>query len=370
MECLSNKANGMKQQNVHNDKTVHQWIDGFVDDTSIFTNTNSANQDIRNLVRKLQDDASLWSRLLVASGGKLELPKCFYYILNWKYDKNGDPVPMTIAEQRDTTQQLTLPNGDGTGEVVITQKEVTEAHKTLGTMKTIIGDESAHKSFLLTKSNAFATKVHHAKMSRTQAKMAYNSIYIPSMLYSIPATNLSEAELNIIQRKATNRFLSACGFEKGFPRAVVHGPTAYGGLGMPHLYTEGLLLKIEALISHVRANTSLGKAMISNLNWTQLVAGTQQHILESSSPINYIQHNWLMHIREFLIKVRGTITIQDTWKPRVSREFDIMLMDRLTRMKLGNTEQRVINNWRIFFQVNSCADITNAAGDRVDLRLR
>lgn len=136
---------------------------------------------------------------------------------------------MTIAEQRPYSPQITLPSDSKVKEIIITQKEVTEAHKTLGTMKTIIGNEESHKAFLMKKSNAFATKVLHANMPRCQAKLAYNTIYIPAMLYSLPATNLSEKDLDEIQSRATGRFLSATGFEKGFPRAVVHGPKAYGG---------------------------------------------------------------------------------------------------------------------------------------------
>jgi hypothetical protein len=40
-----------------------------------------------------------WKELLEASGGKLELTKYFYYILTWKLDGKGNPVPTTIAEQ-------------------------------------------------------------------------------------------------------------------------------------------------------------------------------------------------------------------------------------------------------------------------------
>jgi hypothetical protein len=370
MECLSEHGHGMKLMNVHNQDTVHQFIDGFVDDTSIFTNTDTTQQDLSPLLRNLKGDTTFWSKLLASSGGLLELPKCFYYILNWKFDKNGIPAATTIAEQRLHTTQLTLPVDSSQAEIVINQKEVTEAHKTLGTMKTIVGDESSHKSFLLAKSDLFATKVLHARMNRRQAKLAYRTIYIPAMLYSLPATNLSEIDLNAIQSKATSRFLSASGYEKGFPRAVVHGPTAYGGLGMQHLYTEALTLKIEALISHIRANTSLGKSMMINLNWTQMMAGTSTPILASVHLIDYIQHNWIMHIRQFLINISATIQIRNVWTPITARVGDYMLMDKLPSMDFSQRERGIINNWRLYFQVTSCSDITNAHGNQIVKRFR
>jgi hypothetical protein len=73
-----------------------------------------------------------WKELLEASGGKLELTKCFYYILTWRFDSNGNPVPTTIAEQRETTEQISIIDTITNNVTYITQKEITEAHKTLG----------------------------------------------------------------------------------------------------------------------------------------------------------------------------------------------------------------------------------------------
>ena len=41
------------------------------------------------IAEQLQHDAQEWEQLLAATGGKLELSKCFYYILQWKFDEEG-----------------------------------------------------------------------------------------------------------------------------------------------------------------------------------------------------------------------------------------------------------------------------------------
>lgn len=68
--------------------TIQQRIDGFVDDTSLFSNiiTSEDDSDINQFIRQLQQDMIYWRELLEASGGKLELTTCFYYILSWKFD--------------------------------------------------------------------------------------------------------------------------------------------------------------------------------------------------------------------------------------------------------------------------------------------
>jgi hypothetical protein len=49
------------------------------------------------------------------------------------------------------------------------------------------------------------------------------------------------------------------GLENGLPRALIHGPLKMGGCQIPHLYTEMMEMKIESIISHIRANSFFGK---------------------------------------------------------------------------------------------------------------
>jgi hypothetical protein len=108
MDILSRRANGMHMIDIMNSTTITQWIDGFVDDTSIFTNNPSSSDDISVLKAKLQYDGNYWAGLLAASGGHLELIKCFYYILTWAWDFNGNPSPQLIVDQDDHQIPLVL----------------------------------------------------------------------------------------------------------------------------------------------------------------------------------------------------------------------------------------------------------------------
>jgi hypothetical protein len=76
-----------------------------------------------------------WKELLEASGGKLELTKCFYYILTWRFANKENPRPSTISEQRLETPQISVPDTFTNTTIVIQQKEITEEHKTLGCYK-------------------------------------------------------------------------------------------------------------------------------------------------------------------------------------------------------------------------------------------
>jgi mevalonate pyrophosphate decarboxylase len=144
MDCLSEMGSGMKMRDVNQSNTIQQWIDGFVDDTSLFTNIiqNSDNNNIIKLCTQLTNDMIIWNELLEASGGILELSKCFYYVLSWLFDIKENGIPITIAEQRALQVIPITINTNQNSKVMITQKEVTAAHKTLGCFKAIDGNEN------------------------------------------------------------------------------------------------------------------------------------------------------------------------------------------------------------------------------------
>jgi hypothetical protein len=63
---------------------------------------------MKSQINVKQSDMQLWASLLEAMGGKLELSKCFYYILSWKFDHNGKPIPMTISKQSAYISSITV----------------------------------------------------------------------------------------------------------------------------------------------------------------------------------------------------------------------------------------------------------------------
>lgn len=76
--CYQSRATGMTMTDPTGTKTLTQWLEALVDDTSLFTNQIQSN-DIESLVRAMEQDAQHWEQYLSASGGCLELSKCFYY---------------------------------------------------------------------------------------------------------------------------------------------------------------------------------------------------------------------------------------------------------------------------------------------------
>lgn len=66
-----------------------------------------------------------------------------------------------------------------------------------------------------------------------------------------------------------------------------------------------------------------------------------------------------------MIRIQGKIKVKQAWTPQLSRDNDFMLMDSIHGMDYGLSDRKLINNWRLHFQVLSLSDITTAAGDRI-----
>lgn len=282
MDCHDKLAQGMTQHDVPPDEPFRVTkVEGFVDDVSMFINPDymesrllSWLEEIEKLINTAEKDLEIWNMLLDASGGKLELAKCFWYLLCWYFNRNGDPVPLSLEQIREFfKKQIEVVDKDTNRLITLDQKDVSDAHRTLGAFKSVTGNESEQYDVLLHKSNHLAMITRTGQLSRFQARRAFSSIYIPSMTYSLVSCNLSKSDLHTIQSKAIQAFLPAMGYERTFPHAVVFASRQLGGLNLGDLYTECGIAKTTTILTHVRAQSGLGRIIRINLNWLQLHAG-------------------------------------------------------------------------------------------------
>jgi hypothetical protein len=356
MDILDSHSFGFTATSVTKDTVVKVNNQGFVDDTSIMTN---GGQTTDELLGRLQSDAQTWSNLLYSSGGLLELPKCLYYIADYSFDSTGNPSPFT--PQHDTLRLCTNSSSESTP---IKLLNPSDSHKTLGCFRSLTGSEDDQYKILLEKSNDWAAKLRSRYLSRQEAWMVYHNYYLPQVMYSMNTTNFSQVQCDAIQSPVVQAILPLLGFNRHTSRSLVFGPSEYGGIGLTNLYTELYSTRIETIITHTRMETSeLGKLFRINLELIQLLSGTSIPYLQSSSPINYIQKNWFSGLHLFLIKHELQIDIKSLWIPYPQRQNDKVIMDLIHPEE--NSRIQVINNWRVYFQVNLLSDIVTADGTKI-----
>ena len=222
---------GMMFKSPDNSIAIERYSDAYVDDTQNGVNDAylPSPWSIQELSTTLSATSQSWEKLLYCSGGALELSKCFYYLLYWKW-VDGLPILHTKSEISDQTTPISLTSGSNSTSTQITLRDPGDAHKTLGIHLAPTGKDTVQAEVLRNSSNRFAALIATSNLSRLEALLAYRTSWIPSVTYCLSTTCLTARQLDSAQSPATCSFLSKIGVNRNFPRAVVFGPLEYGGL--------------------------------------------------------------------------------------------------------------------------------------------
>ena len=88
-----------------------RYTDAFVDDTTLWANTI---EDPAELTTRLQSDLTKYQEMLTWTGRALTLEKCFFSILQWKFEPDGTPylhdsphklvIPRNLPERKKILQ--------------------------------------------------------------------------------------------------------------------------------------------------------------------------------------------------------------------------------------------------------------------------
>jgi hypothetical protein len=135
-----------------------------------------------------------------------------------------------------------------------------------------------------------ANMIKNYRLTNKQGTLATNHVYIASLKFGLPTTSLSYKQIDEIHRYTVDKFISAMGIDHSTHRALIYGPSEYGGFGVRRLLTEMMGMKLETLI---RAGTELSILFTININHLQLHAGIGKPILMSTRDILSIPMNWL-----------------------------------------------------------------------------
>jgi hypothetical protein len=120
----------------------------------------------RDILDETEEAAQWWEQLLYATGGKLELEKCFFYLVYWVFDDEGEP---RLLQVEDYPKKIVLVDSASGGKVEIAVKASEEAHKTLGVMQTPSGETKAEYERLYQKAKGLGQKVATAGFTPYEA---------------------------------------------------------------------------------------------------------------------------------------------------------------------------------------------------------
>jgi hypothetical protein len=358
---------GMKFENPSSTLVSERHSDAFVDDAQNGVNDTGEAEpwSLERLQMDLQKMSQTWEKLLFSSGGALELKKCFYYLIHWQWI-HGLPR-ITPAAQMTHLPSIKLTSGRDVDEIAITQKDATEAHKTLGVYMTPTGDESAQVAALTEKSCRISNLVLSSRFTKLETIMAYRTMWFPAVGYSLGVTAMSKSQLRSIQSMATQSFLAKMGLNRNYPRAVTFGPPEYGGLAFPDLYVEQGVQQIRTVMEHIYHSTEAGKLIQICLQSLQAEAGSAVRLLQDpTTEISYLTPCWLTTLRSFMRKHQLSLEMTENWNFTLSRERDEFLMDKFRQSgHFFPKELLHLNSVRLYLQVATIADIATADGQSI-----
>ena len=332
----------------------------FVDDaTNLLNDIGRKPMDEATLINALQTLAQMWERLVYSSGGALKPSKCFWFAITWHW-ASGFPI---IRSKNKYTHPLTIRNSPSNTDVTLQMKGPSEAERTLGIRISPSGSQVKEIEWLRNKAESFAEHIKRGHLNREEAHRAYHSIYIPGLTYSLGITCLNRKEATSVQKRAIGPILASMGVNRNMHRAVVYGPTGYGGLGFKCLSTEQGIQQIEHLVGHLRLCTTIGKLITIALSLHQLTAGISRPLLEFPDiKIPYLDKGWFTSIRDFLSAVNGSVHIPNQFALTKARNNDRVLMDCINDDTLPTATLQRINHCRLYLQVITLSDICTNDG--------
>ena len=200
---------------------------GYVDDVTLVLSVPKGKSQTTTMVRKLtRQMVQLWENLLFITGGRLEVSKCFWVPIVWDW-KQGKP---SIKKATTSSRNLSIVESETGTLIEIPRQRGADSNKRLGVISSCDATWAEEYKQLNQNALSFRDKVKQAKIGRVAGYHAYHSMWIAKIRYSVPVIGFSPRQMQILQQRVIGPCLSSAGYCKTMPRAVVFGPTKYGGM--------------------------------------------------------------------------------------------------------------------------------------------
>ena len=138
------------------------------------------------------------------------------------------------------------------------------------------------------------TKISIYFLTTCQARTMYQTIWTPSITYSLPFTSLMQKQCKPIQSQVLTGALPKLGYNQNLPRAIVHGPSEYGGINPHPTYQLQGAHHIVLFIKYINQENNRTQLLNTMIESTQLESGLQTPFLQYPAPFPmYLTQTWI-----------------------------------------------------------------------------
>jgi len=186
----------------------------------------------------------------------------------------------------------------------------------------------------------------------------------PKITYPFPCVSFTEKQCRHIQAPVLAAVLPRLHLNRHTPRVVLFAGPRYGGLGLSADLGIGHL---QYLVGHIKMGDEVGQLLLSSITHTQLQVGSVTPFFKLAYPryVKWIDSTWIMDVWKFTNQAKVVIDVEKHWLPCLPCKHDAALIDLALTFNLNADQLKSINLCRLYLQVITVSDITNATGDRL-----
>ena len=190
---------------------------------------------------------------------------------------------------------------------------------------------------------------------------------LPKLSYALHGTSFTPRQCSKLDSVIRGAFLPGLRLNRHFPSAVLYGPTDFGGLEFPDIFTLQNQIQLDYLIKQLRWDKTVANDFLVTLDSVQLCSGLSSPILESTGlTIDYLDASYIIDLRRRLAEMGGGLWIESAWSPQLQREGDASLMECFSHIPgITRAKLRRANAVRLYLRVFSVADIADIPGTHI-----
>ena len=149
---------------------------------------------------------------------------------------------------------------------------------------------------------------------------------------------------------------------------MIFGPARLNGAAFRLLEVEQGVGQVLFFLKHWAHTLEPGQLLRIAVSWAQINVGVGYSIFAKVvTRLPHFESKWLASVRNFLRSISGRIRLDHTYVPDLQRVNDTFIMDHvLLNGSFSDRDICRINYCRLYLQVLTISDITNATGDCVN----
>jgi len=351
----------LNMSNPTGDITLSNQGDAFVDDSYLATASMATENVVSDTVENLSLLSQTWERGLFSTGGAINLHKSFWILMSWKWHRrNALLLPPSLHGNK-----LQLTAGYETNNPVeVPLLSPYDSYRTLGAYISPSG--GVHQAYCILRAHSveYATRIQASNINREAALWSYLLYLLPKLTFPLMAMTFTELQCNRIQSPAINALLQKLHLNRKTARSIIHGPTLYGGMDLPHLFTSQGFHQLKFLLGHLRAQDKTNKLLLIGHGYVQLSVGISRNFLNESYSTyhHWVCPSWFTSLWYFMDKLQLQVTIKKAWIPPTADTSNVNLMNYFVSQGLSRKSLQSVNRCRIYLQVLPLSDIVSADG--------